>query len=136
MTEKWAKYWDPRTRDIQSAAYFALAMGFLGIDVHAEDLLKDRSLIQFVKSKGLVLFVWGDDLMDTSVIKALKKDGVDGVIYDKIDEFNTKEPSFVVASSERKALINIISNSSNPSLDVPFGSSWGSGSAISNGSSP
>ena len=41
------------------AAYFAIAMDFNGINVHAEDLLKDKSLIQFVKSKDLILFVWG-----------------------------------------------------------------------------
>lgn len=65
------------------AAYFALAIGLLGINVHAEDLLKERQLIKFVKNHGLVLFCWGADLNSSQVIEQLKHDGVDGVIYDK-----------------------------------------------------
>ncbi|KAI1305356.1 Glycerophosphocholine phosphodiesterase GPCPD1 [Halotydeus destructor] len=136
-TDKWPSYWDPRTRSVQQAAYFAKSMGFLGINVHAEDLLKDRSLIQFVKQRDLILFVWGEDLMDKSIIKQLKIDGVDGVIYDKIDEFHSKEPAFLVSAQEnRKTLLNIISSSS--SGDMPnIGSSWTAGSSnMSNNSSP
>lgn len=135
MTEKWAKYWDPRTHNIEMATYFAQAIGILGVNAHAEDLLKDRALIQFVKQRDLCLFVWGEDLMDKSIIKQLKHDGLDGVIYDKIDEFHSKEPAFVVDTSEdRKTLIDIIA-SSNTDAVPQIGSSWAS-SNVSNNSSP
>lgn len=65
------------------ATFFALSTGFLGIDVHAEEILKEKDLIKFVKSHNLVLFCWGEDLNNSEIIAQLKKDGVDGVIYDK-----------------------------------------------------
>ena len=65
------------------ATYLALSTGLYGIAVHAEDILQDRALIRFVKSKPLILFVWGDDLNDKSIIIDLKKQGIDGAIYDK-----------------------------------------------------
>lgn len=127
-TERWQNYWDPRTRDIPMASYFAQSMELIGIDVHAEDIIKDRTLIPFVKQRDLILFVWGEDLCDKSLIKELKHEGVDGVIYDKIDEYHSKEPAFMVdTSQDRKALINIIAGSN--SLDMPMnmnGSSWAS----------
>ncbi len=65
------------------ATYFALSMDLDGINVHAEDIIENRSLIKFVKSKNLVLFCWGEDLNRKELISELKKEGVDGVIYDK-----------------------------------------------------
>jgi glycerophosphocholine phosphodiesterase GPCPD1 len=129
VTEKYVDYWDPRTRNVPMATFFAKSIGFLGIDVHAEELLKDRSLIQFVKQRNLVLFVWGEDLMDKTLIKQLKQEGVDGVIYDKIDEYHSKEPAFVMNGSEnRQTLFNIISSSNG--IDMPtLGSSWTAGSS-------
>ena len=67
------------------AVYFAQCIGLEGINAHAEDIIKDRSLIQFVRSKNLVLFCWGDDLNNTELIAQLKKEGVDGMVYDKLD---------------------------------------------------
>ena len=87
------------------AAFTAKALGFTGVNVHAEDLLKDRSLIDFVKSRALVLFVWGDDLNDKQVIKQLKVDGVDGVVYDKIDQLSCKEPNFLADTNLYSRLI-------------------------------
>ena len=66
------------------ATYLATCMELYGIAVHAEDIINDRSLIKFVKSKPLVLFCWGDDLNDRQLIQSLKKEGVDGAIYDKL----------------------------------------------------
>lgn len=54
-----------------------------GINVHAEDLIRDPTLIPFVKDRNLVLFCWGDDINHSNVIRSLKEQGVDGVIYDK-----------------------------------------------------
>lgn len=100
------------------AAYTALSLGFSGVNIHAEDLLKDRTLIDTIKRLNLILFVWGDDLNDKGVIKQLKIDGVDGVVYDKVDEFREhKEPVFVADSSaDRKTILNMITSSGNNDL--------------------
>lgn len=82
-TKKYSPFKDQRNRSIKMAVWFALSMNLTGINVHSEDLLNDRSLISFVKSKQLVLFCWGSDLNNYQVIYDLKKDGVDGVVYDK-----------------------------------------------------
>ena len=116
------------------AAFTAKAFGFTGVNVHAEDLLKDRSLISFVKSRGLVLFVWGDDLNDKEVIKQLKVDGVDGVVYDKIDELSSKEPIFITdPSADKQALRDMLACSNNESLINSSAFSWAS-STLSTGS--
>ncbi|KAH9388149.1 Glycerophosphocholine phosphodiesterase gpcpd1 [Tyrophagus putrescentiae] len=91
LTKKWMQYENPLNHSIEMATYLALSTGLYGIAAHTEDILRDRNLIRFVKSKGLILFVWGDDLNDREVIAGLKKEGVDGAIYDKIDLYVSKE---------------------------------------------
>lgn len=83
LTTKWMQYENPLNHSIAMASYLAASVGLYGVAVHAEEILKDLKLIQFVKSKSLVLFCWGDDLNDKQLIKDLKKQGVDGAIYDK-----------------------------------------------------
>ena len=61
-TEKGPSYFDPRTCDIPVTTCTALSMCFTGINAHGEDLLKDRSLTEFVKARNLILFVCGHDL--------------------------------------------------------------------------
>lgn len=65
------------------ATYMAASLDFYGIAAHAEDIIKDISLVNFVRSKMLVLFCWGNDLDDYNVINKLKKAGINGAIYDK-----------------------------------------------------
>lgn len=116
------------------AVYTALSMGFTGINAHAEDLLKDRSLISFVNARNLILFVWGDDLNDKSIIKQLKVDGVDGVVCDKVDEFASREPLFL-ASDGKKTLMNIIASTGNSDLlNGSSAFSWASSGMASNAS--
>lgn len=40
---------------------------------------------------GLVIFCWGDDNNDKNTIKRLKEMGLHAVIYDKLDQYITKE---------------------------------------------
>lgn len=82
-TQRYTPYSDPRTCSVEKATFVANCFGFWGVNAHAEDLLKDRSLVQFVKRYGLTLFTWGEDINSTNVIHQLKNDGVDGIIYDK-----------------------------------------------------
>lgn len=65
------------------AAYFAKTTGILGVNAHTEELLANPDCITLVKNKKLILFCWGEDNNTTEGIEALKRKGVDGVIYDK-----------------------------------------------------
>lgn len=51
--------------------------------MHSEDLLRNPSFIKRAKSKGLVIFSWGDDANDPDNRKRLREYGVHGLIYDR-----------------------------------------------------
>ncbi|GIY81252.1 hypothetical protein CDAR_430131 [Caerostris darwini] len=107
-TDRYTPYLDTRTSSIPMATYFALNTGILGIDVHAEDLIRDPGHISFVKDRNLVLFCWGEDINHSDVIKSLKDQGVDGVIYDKVDEFTrAQENVFLVEAKARLGLLEL-----------------------------
>ncbi|GBL93344.1 Glycerophosphocholine phosphodiesterase GPCPD1 [Araneus ventricosus] len=107
-TDKYPPYLDTRTATIPMGTYFALNTGILGINVHAEDLMRDPSHISFVKDRNLVLFCWGEDINHSDVIKSLKEQGVDGVIYDKVDEFTrAQENVFLVEAKARLGLLEL-----------------------------
>ncbi|XP_067127271.1 glycerophosphocholine phosphodiesterase GPCPD1 isoform X1 [Centruroides vittatus] len=110
VTEKYPAYLDLRTSSVPMAAFFALSIGILGIDVHAEEILKNRSLISFVKSKNLVLFIWGDDVNCSHLINNLKEEGVDGIIYDKVDELSSKvkKAVYVIDPTFQSSILNDI----------------------------
>lgn len=133
-TKKWPEFFDPRTRSIEMAAYSAISMGLTGINAHAEDLIKDRSLINFVKSKDLLLWTWGDDLNDKNLIKQLKEQGVDGVVYDKVDEYSSKDV-FIPSHDPREVIRSLISKQDNPQL-LSSGFSWQSSGVSNTSTSP
>ena len=54
-----------------------------GVNFQAEGLLQDLALIPHIKSLGLVLFVWGEDLNEHHVKQMLRKHEVDGIIFDR-----------------------------------------------------
>ena len=116
------------------ATYFAISIGLSGINAHAEDLIKDRSLISFVKSKELTLWTWGDDLNDRKLIQQLKSDGVDGVVYDKVDEYSSKDANpqvFIPNHDPREVIRDLISKQENSNQLLMSGFSWQS-SNVSN----
>ncbi|RZF33173.1 hypothetical protein LSTR_LSTR004859 [Laodelphax striatellus] len=81
ITPKYPAYYDPRCQSIPMAVHFAVSTGLLGINVHTEELLRDPSQMELVKSAGLVLFCWGDDNNNSDTIRHLKELGLHGVIY-------------------------------------------------------
>jgi len=91
ITARYPDYHDPRTHSIPRAVYFAQQSGLLGINVHTEDILRDPTQVVLVQEKGLVLFCWGEDNNDSGTIRYLKNIGLNGIIYDKIEEFSSKE---------------------------------------------
>ncbi|GBP11886.1 Glycerophosphocholine phosphodiesterase GPCPD1 [Eumeta japonica] len=90
-TEKYPPYRDPRCLSIPAAVQNAVSADILGIVVHTEDLLRDPSQVKLVTNAGLVIFCWGDDNNDKDTIKRLKEMGLHAVIYDKLDQYTTKE---------------------------------------------
>lgn len=47
--------------------------------------------VKLATDAGLVIFCWGDDNNDKDTIKKLKEMGLHAVIYDKLDQFTTKQ---------------------------------------------
>ncbi|KAG7208839.1 hypothetical protein KM043_015026 [Ampulex compressa] len=109
VTSKYPTYHDPRCQTIPMAMRHALAADILGINVHTEDILRDPTQVKLVKDVGLIIFCWGDDNNDKDTILHLKKLGLHAVIYDKIDEYNSKEVKesifLVDARESQKTLI-------------------------------
>ncbi len=82
-SKKWKMFRDPRCWSVPNASKFAAAAELLGVNVIAEKLLGDPSLVADVKSRGQVLFCWMDDKNDRETVDQLRKMGVDGLIYDR-----------------------------------------------------
>ncbi|XP_032634956.1 glycerophosphocholine phosphodiesterase GPCPD1 isoform X1 [Chelonoidis abingdonii] len=93
---------DLRSRTTSIAMSFAQFENLLGINVHTEDLLRNPSYIQEAKSKGLVIFCWGDDTNDPENRKKLREYGINGLIYDRIYDWMPEQPNiFQVEQLER-----------------------------------
>ncbi|XP_063838804.1 glycerophosphocholine phosphodiesterase GPCPD1-like isoform X2 [Ostrinia nubilalis] len=91
ITKKYQPYRDPRCLSIPAAVQSAVSSDILGIVVHTEDLLRDPTQVKLATDAGLVIFCWGDDNNDKNTIKMLKEMGLHAVIYDKLDQYTTKE---------------------------------------------
>ncbi|CAG9784509.1 unnamed protein product [Diatraea saccharalis] len=91
ITKKYQPYRDPRCLSIPAAVQSAVSSDILGIVVHTEDLLRDPTQVKLATDAGLVIFCWGDDNNDKNTIKKLKEMGLHAVIYDKLDQYTTKE---------------------------------------------
>ncbi|XP_060088798.1 glycerophosphocholine phosphodiesterase GPCPD1 isoform X2 [Heteronotia binoei] len=74
---------DLRCRTTSIAMNFAQYENILGINAHAEELLKNPSIINEAVSKGLVVFCWGDEANDSENRKKLRGFGVHGLVYDR-----------------------------------------------------
>ncbi len=70
-----------------------MILTYAGISAMAEDIMRDPSQVQLVKSLGQILFCWTDDKNDRDTLKYLKSLGISGVIYDRMDQHNSKEVS-------------------------------------------
>ncbi|XP_052128768.1 glycerophosphocholine phosphodiesterase GPCPD1 isoform X1 [Frankliniella occidentalis] len=119
VTEKYPMYNDPICQTIPMAIHFAVGANILGINVHTEEILRDVSQVKMAKDAGLVIFCWGDDNNDASTIKHLKELGLHAVIYDKMDQYNSKEVKesiFLVEARSQKEIRKIASDAS---LDLP-----------------
>ncbi|XP_040207616.1 glycerophosphocholine phosphodiesterase GPCPD1 isoform X2 [Rana temporaria] len=84
QSEIYPELMDLRSRSTPFAMSFAQFENILGINVHTEDLLKNPHYIREAKSKGLVVFCWGDDTNDPDNRNLMRDYGIDGLIYDRI----------------------------------------------------
>nr|XP_018898262.1 PREDICTED: glycerophosphocholine phosphodiesterase GPCPD1 [Bemisia tabaci] len=110
VTEKYPMYADPRCQTVPTGAHFAINSGLLGINIHAEEILRNNDWVAFVKNAGLILFSWGDDNNDAVNVKHQKKLGVNAIICDLIDRECHKEEGESVflmegSESEKKLLL-------------------------------
>ncbi|KAK7094777.1 putative glycerophosphocholine phosphodiesterase GPCPD1 homolog 2 isoform X2 [Littorina saxatilis] len=96
-TQRYTPYSDWRCTTFQHGISFAKAEGLLGVNLQAEGLLQDLSLIPHIQSLGLVLFVWGEDLNEEPVKQTLRNYGVDAIIFDRIG--NPKPENFMCESN-------------------------------------
>jgi len=87
---KYEDFMDPRTWSIRNGVWFAEMSGLLGLSAMAEALTRDISQMELVKSRHQVLFCWTDEQNDKETVKYLKQLGVNGVIYDRMDQNNDK----------------------------------------------
>ncbi|CAH2255305.1 glycerophosphocholine phosphodiesterase GPCPD1 isoform X1 [Pelobates cultripes] len=102
QSEIYPELMDLRSRSTPIAMSFAQFENLLGISVHTEDLLKNPHYIKEAKSKGLVVFCWGDDTNDPENRKLMREYGIDGLIYDRIYDWNPEQPNiFQVEHMER-----------------------------------
>ncbi|XP_074144018.1 glycerophosphocholine phosphodiesterase GPCPD1 isoform X2 [Sminthopsis crassicaudata] len=93
---------DLRSRTISIAMSFAQFENLLGINAHSEELLRNPSYIDEARSKGLVIFCWGDDTNDPENRRKLREFGVHGLIYDRIYDSMPEQPNiFQVEQLER-----------------------------------
>jgi len=107
---KYDDYMDPRTWSIPAAVWFGKMAGLLGISAMAEDVMRDTSQVQLVKSNGQVLFCWTDDQNDQETIKYLKSLGAHGIIYDRMDQNNSKEVKESIFLQQRRRCTSCVSD--------------------------
>ena len=83
VDSKYDDYLDPRTWTVENGSHFVAMAEILGVNAMAECIQRDPGLVQMVKERNQVMFVWTDDQSDSGTVKYLKELGVDGIIYDR-----------------------------------------------------
>jgi len=115
-TTRYVPFSDIRCGTSRMAVNFAASSQLLGVNFHSEDLLRDSSPVQRAVTLGLVSFVWGDDLDKREHIDYFKKQlRVNGIIYDRIGELDTRQNVFTVEREAKGALFHSSSRSTSPS---------------------
>ncbi|KAI6219558.1 hypothetical protein M3Y99_01653700 [Aphelenchoides fujianensis] len=105
QTAKHPDYADARTQTSAMAVRFAAGTGLAGVNFHSEDLLRNAEPVAMAKHFGIITFVWGDELSDKSTVDYFKKTlGVDGVIYDRIGESESRSNVFLLERAMKEAL--------------------------------
>lgn len=76
------RYNDPATKSVQSAVHLAQAFDLAGINPNAAHLTEYH--VKYARDRGLLVNAWGK-IESAQAIKELRRNGCNGVIYDRID---------------------------------------------------
>jgi len=94
QNSKYPDFRDQRTWSLRQGVLFGEMAGLLGVSAMAEALTRDPTQMQLVKERGQVIFCWTDEDNTKETVLSLKNLGVDGVIYDRMDQ-NRTDAAFV-----------------------------------------
>ena len=109
---KYVDYRDPRTWSIAAASHFVDMAEILGINAIAEDILRDPKQLDLTKERRQVVFCWTDDKNDKGTVDYLKKLGLQGIVYDRMDINNSKEvKESVFLVEQRRATLEKLNSS-------------------------
>lgn len=112
----WEPYADARTQTTRNTVHTAIAYDLIGVNVHTlvraliadfvklfysllnvdfvlQNVLENEWLMKEAKEAGLIVIVWGDENNSPAAIQQLSELGVDGVIYDRIEDFKEDKNS-------------------------------------------
>lgn len=104
---RYPDYEDERTRSSLTAVKFTYSCGLMGVNFHSEDLLLDPTPVSKAKELGLISFVWGDELVERKYLDYFKyKVGVEGIIYDRIGEGESRKNVFTLEKAMRAELFS------------------------------
>ena len=92
-TKRWIPYKDYRCKNTQISINYARSEGFHGIVAHSEELSQNLHLTKILfnhttKSANFLSYCWGDELNEIEKRKLFLDHGIDGIIYDRINELN------------------------------------------------
>ena len=73
---------DPTTKSIKNAIHFAQAFDMAGVNPNVATL--NEFLVRYAQNRGLLVYAWGK-IESAQAINELRRYGINGVIYDKID---------------------------------------------------
>ncbi|EDW80489.2 uncharacterized protein Dwil_GK11537 [Drosophila willistoni] len=88
--EKPVQYFDQRVNILQNAVYMASALEFFGLALHSNSILYHPIALHLLNENNLRGIVWGSRNTDVNVRDTLKRYGLVGVIYDRIDQMDQK----------------------------------------------
>ena len=104
VNSKYESYRDPRCWSVPNGSRFVDMAEILGMNVMAEDLLRDPDQVRLVKERGQILFSWTDDRNDKETVTYLKRLGVNGIVYDRMDVNSSKEVKESIFLTEKRLL--------------------------------
>lgn len=76
------RFMDPLTKSTKSAIHFAKAFDMAGINPNCAWL--NEKLVRYAQERGLLVYAWGK-IETPQAVKELRRYGLNGIIYDKID---------------------------------------------------
>ncbi|EDV41960.1 uncharacterized protein Dana_GF17237 [Drosophila ananassae] len=82
------QYADERVRDLETAVQLANALEFFGLSLHATTVLKCPSTVAYLHQYHLHTMVWGKETTCLENRHRLKRMGVVGIIYDRLDQLD------------------------------------------------